>query len=64
MLMVRMKVKDFLISNSDKDHQGYIEYLQQMNVFLDEAKSDITDPERVKLINFIDENVVKYEVKI
>ncbi|PLX70196.1 MAG: methyl-accepting chemotaxis protein [Denitrovibrio sp.] len=61
MLMVRMNVKDFLITNSDKDHQEYLEYVESMNVFLDQAKEEIKDPDRVKLINFIDESVVKYE---
>lgn len=33
MLMVRMNVKDFLITNSERDIQQYSEYLEQMNIF-------------------------------
>ncbi|PLX71591.1 MAG: methyl-accepting chemotaxis protein [Denitrovibrio sp.] len=62
MLMVRMNVKDFLITNSDKDHQEYLEYVEKMNGFLNQAKQEIKDPDRVKLINFMDESVEKYEV--
>jgi len=61
MLMVRMNVKDFLITNSEKDHKEYQEYLVKMNEFLDEAKKEIKSPARAKLIADIDEHVVEYE---
>lgn len=61
MLMVRMNVKDFLITNSDKDLQQYNDYLQKMNTFLEEAQGEIKKPERAKNIAFTNEKVVTYE---
>jgi len=60
MLMVRMNVKDFLITNSEKDMQEYEDYLQKMNGFLEKAKSEIQKPERAELIKFIDKSVDNY----
>jgi len=61
MLMVRLYVKDFLISNSDAALQGYKEHLAEMNTFLNEAKTEIQDPERAAKVQFIANSVVKYE---
>jgi methyl-accepting chemotaxis protein len=60
MLMVRMNVKDFLITNSDKDHQEYLAYTEEMNQFLDTAKKEIQSPERAKHIAFVEDAVEKY----
>jgi methyl-accepting chemotaxis protein len=61
MLMVRMNVKDYLITKSDKDLAQYGDYLEKMNTFLAEAKKDIQQPERVELIKAIDFSVADYE---
>jgi methyl-accepting chemotaxis protein len=61
MLMVRMNVKDFIITGSDKDHQQYQEYLEKMNTFLEEAQIEIQSPERAALVDKVDENVLIYE---
>ncbi len=61
MLMVRMNVKDYLITKSDKDLAQYGGYLEKMNTFLAEAKKDIQQPERVELIKAIDFSVADYE---
>lgn len=61
MLMVRMNVKDFLITKSDKDLQQYSDYLSKMQGFLDEAKREIQKPERASLISEIDKAVVDYQ---
>ena len=61
MLMVRMNVKDFIISGEEKDVQEYNEYLSEMNRYLREAEVEIQNPERAALIKSIAENVVKYE---
>ena len=61
MLMVRMNVKDFLITNSDKDLQQYGDYVKKMHSYLADAKVEIKKPERAKLVAFIDESVVNYE---
>jgi len=62
MLMVRMNVKDFLITGSDKDYQQYSEYITVMNGFLDESQVEIEKPERAKLIDSVDEIVEEYEM--
>ncbi len=61
MLMVRMNVKDFLITNSKKDLQQYQEYLASMNEKLSEAKKEIQNPERAEKVAFIDKSLNEYE---
>ena len=61
MLMVRMNVKDFIITGGDKDFQEYQEYLKKMNGFLEAAKKGITDPERAKEIAFVDKILKEYK---
>jgi methyl-accepting chemotaxis protein len=61
MLMVRMNVKDYLITKSDKDLQQYSDYLLKMQGFLDDAKQEIQKPERASLIAEIDSAVMTYQ---
>ncbi|MFK5925817.1 MAG: MCP four helix bundle domain-containing protein, partial [Desulfuromusa sp.] len=61
MLMVRMNVKDFLITDSKKDYQQYQEYAAQMREYLDEARKEIQNPERAKKVTFIHESVDEYQ---
>lgn len=61
MLMVRMNVKDFLITASDKDLQEYQEYLQKMTVFLEAAKKHITHPSRAPKIQEVAQAVGSYQ---
>ena len=61
MLMVRMNVKDFLITGSDKDKRQYDEYIDKMHGFLDTAKVEIQKPERAKLIKEVAGEVDDYE---
>ena len=61
MLMVRMNVKDFLITNSKKDLQQYQKSLASMNEKLSEAKKEIQNPERAKKVAFIDKSLNEYE---
>lgn len=61
MLMVRMNVKDFIITGSDKDKQQYHEYLQKMEKFLDIAQHEIKDPGRAQKIDFTDVAHSKYD---
>jgi len=50
MLMVRMNVKDFIITNSEKDKQQYNDYWNKVQGFMAEAKREIQQPERAKLV--------------
>ncbi|WP_070972119.1 methyl-accepting chemotaxis protein [Vibrio sonorensis] len=61
MLMVRMNVKDYLITKSDKDIQQYQEYLDKMNNFLEESKREIQKPERAQLVAQVDQSILQYE---
>ncbi len=49
-LMVRMNVKDFLLTSSAKDVQDYHEYFKKMEEYLAQAKEQIKNPERAALI--------------
>ncbi len=61
MLMVRMNVKDFLITGSEKDKQQYRDYYKRMSGFLGESQKEIQDPERAKKIDFVDDQVGEYD---
>ena len=61
MLMVRMKVKDFMINHQDKDLQEYKGYITRLQSSLDEAKGKIKNPERAAKISKIDTSVDSYE---
>lgn len=61
MLMVRMNVKDFLITGNDHYYNQYNEYIEKMNGFLEESQVEIQKPERAELIDQIDDTVSDYE---
>ncbi|MGB1262439.1 MAG: methyl-accepting chemotaxis protein [Cognaticolwellia sp.] len=61
MLMVRMNVKDYLITKSDKDLKQYQNYLSAMQGFLNEAKREIQKPERAALITDLDSALLAYK---
>ena len=60
-LIILMNVKDFIITGSDKDYDQYQEYLEAMNGFIEEAKVDITQPDRKAIIDKVDDTVTNYE---
>lgn len=61
MLMMRMNLKDFIITGSEKDVEQYNHYLDKMHGFLKEAKKEIVAPERATRINFIAKEVNEYQ---
>ncbi|MBI9056080.1 MAG: hypothetical protein JEY96_19825 [Bacteroidales bacterium] len=60
MLMVRMNVKDFIITGSEEDIQQYNEYYEEMSGFMEEAQSEIQNPERAALVDAADTKVREY----
>lgn len=60
MLMMRMNVKDFIITGSDKDLKQYDEYLEKMEGFLETAQKEINAPDRAKKIDDVDTARVTY----
>ena len=61
MLMIRMNVKDFIITGSDKDRQQYAEYVEKTTTFMEEAHKEINNPEREVLVDKADSALKKYE---
>jgi methyl-accepting chemotaxis protein len=61
MLMTRMNVKDFLISGSDRDLREYEEYAKKMETFLEQAKKEILNPQRLAKINTVDAASKNYD---
>ena len=51
LLMMRMNVKDYVISAQDSDLQEYNNYLSQTESLFSDAQDQIQNPERVKLLN-------------
>ncbi|KUI99732.1 HAMP domain-containing methyl-accepting chemotaxis protein [Vibrio sp. MEBiC08052] len=60
MLMVRMNVKDFLITRETEDITTYQNYLAKMQDFLDEAKQSVQSPERKDLIDQVGRSIDTY----
>lgn len=60
MLMVRMNVKDFLITGSDKDKQQFDDYFKKTEGFMAEAHKEINDPERAKIIDEVGDKLEQY----
>ncbi|MCP4342306.1 MAG: HAMP domain-containing protein [Desulfobulbaceae bacterium] len=61
MLMVRMNVKDFIITGSDKDKQQFADYVTKMNTFIEEAHKEINNPERVAKIDLVTDSMHQYQ---
>ncbi len=61
MLMVRMNVKDFLITNTDHELEQYTEYIGNVNVIFDKADADIKNPKRVGMLQQVRQNLEQYE---
>lgn len=60
MLMMRMNVKDFIITGSSKDIEQYNHYLNLMDEYLEKARIEVQDPERAEKVAFISKEVAEY----
>ncbi|WP_320009368.1 methyl-accepting chemotaxis protein [Maridesulfovibrio sp.] len=60
MLMVRMNVKDFILTGSDADIKHYDEYFAKMTEFINEALAEIKSPERASLIAKVNNDIKSY----
>ncbi len=61
MLMVRMNVKDFLIRGEQSEVEEVNEYYEETTSFVEIAQEDIIDPERIPLVDKIDEELKAYK---
>ncbi|SLM30070.1 putative methyl-accepting chemotaxis protein (McpB) [Desulfamplus magnetovallimortis] len=60
MLMARMNVKDFIITNNQSYYEQYTHYYKNMEVFLKEAHEQIDNQDRMEKIDKIDELHLEY----
>ena len=61
MLMIRMNVKDFIITGSDKDKAQYDEYVEKTDQFVQRAQAEIKNPERAAMVDRIDSALKEYQ---
>ncbi len=61
MLMVRMNVKDFIITGSDKDLEQMAMYQKKTDGFMEEAKKEIQNPTRASLVRKAATALIEYE---
>ena len=61
MLMIRMNVKDFIITGSDKDEKQYSDFVKITDDFLEQAQTDIQNKERAKLVDLADDSLDEYQ---
>ena len=60
MLMVRMSVKDFVITTSNEAHEHFDLYYKSMEGYMQQALGSISEPERLKLANDANDKVGEY----
>ncbi|MET0064859.1 MAG: methyl-accepting chemotaxis protein [Candidatus Thiodiazotropha sp.] len=61
MLIVRMAVKDFILKKSDAAIENFNDRYAVLKELVEEAKKDITHPERAEKIKYIEEHIADYE---
>lgn len=62
MLMVRMNVKDYIMTGSDKDLRQFNDYVEKMNGFIEDAHREIENPERAEKIDIVTNKMATYEL--
>ncbi|WP_321530437.1 methyl-accepting chemotaxis protein [uncultured Desulfuromonas sp.] len=60
LLMVRLNVKNYIISASETDFSNYKKYWQKTSEFMAIAQKEIQSPQRAQLIDQIDEELQSY----
>lgn len=61
LLMVRMNVKDFIITGSDKDIHEYESFWEKVVEFQTQAQQEINDPKRAAIIDEIENKLEEYK---
>ncbi|CAH0537765.1 HAMP domain-containing methyl-accepting chemotaxis protein [Vibrio marisflavi] len=62
-LMMRMAVKNYIITSSDKDKQTFEAYVEKTTMFLEEALQSVKDPSRRDIMTSIKTMLNEYEDK-
>lgn len=60
MLSVRLAVKNFVINRDDKSVQTYRQLFSTMETDIKDIKERVKNPERAKLVAFVEENLQQY----
>lgn len=60
MLMVRMNVKDFLLTGNEKDLREYNQYFEQVDKLILNAKQEINKPERAQMVTKLIQEIEQY----
>jgi methyl-accepting chemotaxis protein len=60
MLMVRMNVKDYIISGKEVEKKEYEDYFKETQEFLATAQKEIQHPERARMVDDIDSRLDEY----
>jgi len=61
MLMVRMNVKDFIITGNAHDIEQYHDFYHKMETFLNQAQQEIHSPDRAAKIDIVESQVKEYD---
>ncbi len=61
MLMIRMNVKNFIITGSDKDKQQFGDYVEKTEAFLAIAQQEIGNIKRAGLVDLADDSLKEYK---
>lgn len=61
MLMVRLHVKDYILTRQSGAQEAYREYFTDLQGYLDEAQQNITDPQRAEMVESIDKHMNEYD---
>lgn len=61
MLMVRMDVKDFIITGGEEDRESFEDHLAKMEGFLAESHKEIVDPDQVARLKEVDASIAQYK---
>ncbi|TDO96705.1 methyl-accepting chemotaxis protein [Marinomonas balearica] len=60
-LMMQMKMKNFIIRSNDEDKEAFQTYLDETNSVLSQAQSVMTDSERLAIIDSLNAHISEYE---
>ncbi|ADZ91473.1 methyl-accepting chemotaxis protein [Marinomonas mediterranea] len=60
-LMMQMKVKNFIIRSNNEDKEAFQKYLDETHRILTQAKSIMTDSERLSIIDALHTHITEYE---
>ncbi|MGM0415994.1 MAG: methyl-accepting chemotaxis protein [Thermodesulfobacteriota bacterium] len=60
LLMVRMNVKDYIITSSPKDLEEYEEYWEKVSGYMQKSQDQINNTDRAKLIDEIEQGLLEY----